>query len=104
MSGNEQAKFHSTRMAPCLQDHHGRQTGRDWLLAARTREAPPELRFLSAIGDKAFAETRIALQNAEGDVNALIEPCPPAKKAIRVCKPTGFRWRIAKDLATGAKD
>jgi len=90
---------------PAQATSHAARLGRD-AVAARTRRGPPDVPILVSDGDKAWLKTPYCvLQNREGDVNAWIEKAlPAAKKRSPRLQADRFEWRIAKDLATAAKD
>ncbi|KIN62482.1 Transglycosylase, Slt family protein [Sulfitobacter noctilucicola] len=54
--------------------------------------------------DIALAETRIALQNRNGNVNALINALPASKAGDAGLQADRFEWRIRKGLVNDAKD
>ncbi|APE42180.1 tail length tape measure protein [Sulfitobacter alexandrii] len=54
--------------------------------------------------DIALAETRIALQRLEGNVNAMIDALPASKKGDAGLQHDRFEWRIRKNLVDDAKD
>lgn len=54
--------------------------------------------------DKALAETRIALQNRNGDVNEMINALAPSKASDPGLQKDRFEWRIRKGFEDSAKD
>ncbi|QFT57914.1 Soluble lytic murein transglycosylase precursor [Sulfitobacter sp. THAF37] len=54
--------------------------------------------------DVALAETRIALQRLEGNVNPMIDALPASKKGDPGLQHDRFEWRIRKNLVGDAKD
>jgi len=101
MSGNDQAKFIDAH-GPLLKPHHAARL--DEMLWQREHAEARQMFDLVSDADKALAETRIALQNLDGDVNALIDALPASKAGDPGLQADRFEWRIRKGYGDSAKD
>jgi soluble lytic murein transglycosylase len=84
-----------------LKPHHTARL--DAMLWEREHAAAQQMFDLVSKADVALAETRIALQRREGDVNKLIDALPDAQKADPGLQADRFEWRIRKGLTESAK-
>ena len=101
MSGNDQAKFIDAH-GSLLKQHHAARL--DEMLWQREHAEARQMFDLVSDADKALAETRIALQNLDGDVNALIDALPASKAGDPGLQADRFEWRIRKGYGDSAKD
>jgi len=99
MNATSQALFlaeHET----ILQPHHGARL--DAMLWEREHSEARQMFDLVSPADKALAETRIALQRREGDVNAMIRALPTSKANDPGLMYDRFEWRVRKGFTDDA--
>ncbi|EEB86101.1 lytic transglycosylase domain-containing protein [Roseobacter sp. GAI101] len=85
-----------------LKPHHAARL--DEMLWQRNHGEARQMFDLVSAADKALAETRIALQNRNGDVNEMIDALSPAKATDPGLQKDRFEWRIRKGFEDSAKD
>ncbi|MFG6624652.1 transglycosylase SLT domain-containing protein [Sulfitobacter sp. 1A12056] len=101
MNASSQALFtdaHGSLLAP----HHAARL--EEMLWQREHSEARQMFDLVASADRALAETRIALQKLESDVNAKIDALPASKSDAPGLAHDRFEWRIRKGLREDAKD
>lgn len=101
MSGTSQALFLADH-GDLLKPHHAARL--DEMLWRRDKGGARQMFDLVSADDKALAETRIALQDLRGDVNALIDALPPSKAGDPGLQKDRFEWRIRKGFGDSAKE
>jgi soluble lytic murein transglycosylase len=100
MNATSQALFvkaHGSLLAP----HHAARL--EEMLWQREHSEARQMFDLVPSADKALAETRIALQKLESDVNAKIDALPAAKADAPGLAHDRFEWRIRKGFGDDAK-
>ncbi|MFG6517358.1 transglycosylase SLT domain-containing protein [Sulfitobacter sp. 1A13496] len=101
MNATSQALFveaHGSLLAP----HHAARL--EEMLWQREHSEARQMFDLVSSADKALAETRIALQKLESDVNAKIDALPASKADAPGLAHDRFEWRIRKGLREDAED
>ncbi len=101
MDATSQAMFLAT-YPTLLKPHHAARL--DEMLWQRDHAQARQMFDLVSAGDVALANTRIALQNLQGDVNALIDALPAGKAGDPGLQKDRFEWRIRKGFGDSAKD
>lgn len=101
MNATSQALFLKDH-AELLKPHHVARM--EALLWDRDHAEARQMFDLVGKDDIALAETRIALQNLQGNVNAMIDALPASKKTNAGLQHDRFEWRIRKNLVDDAKD
>jgi soluble lytic murein transglycosylase len=99
MNATSQALFLAEHEA-ILQPHHAARL--DAMLWEREHSEARQMFDLVSPADKALAETRIALQRREGDVNALIRALPANKANDPGLMYDRFEWRVRKGFTDDA--
>lgn len=89
---------HATLLSP----HHVARL--DEMLWQREHAEARQMFDLVSKEDQALAKTRLALQNLQGDVNALIKALPASKAGDPGLAHDRFEWRLRKGLSGDAKD
>jgi soluble lytic murein transglycosylase len=100
MNETSQAMFVAAHEA-LLKPHHAARL--DAMLWAREHTEARQMFDLVDRADKALAETRIALQRRQGDVNAMIRALPSARAGDAGLMHDRFEWRIRKGYTADAK-
>ena len=85
-----------------LKDHHAARL--DEMLWQREHAEARQMFDLVSAEERALAETRIALQRRQGDVNKKIDALAPAQAASPGLQHDRFEWRIRKGFTDSAKD
>jgi soluble lytic murein transglycosylase len=101
MDAVSQALFfasHETLLKP----HHAARL--DAMLWQGEQSHARQMYDLVSADDKALAETRIALQNRQGDVNKMINALPASKGGDSGLQKDRFEWRIRNGFEDSAKD
>ena len=101
MNATSQALFidaHGSLLAP----HHAARL--EEMLWQREHSEARQMFDLVSSADKALAETRIALQKLESDVNTKIDALPAVKADAPGLAHDRFEWRIRKGFRDEAKD
>lgn len=101
MNATSQALFvgaHGSLLAP----HHAARL--EEMLWQREHSEARQMFDLVSSADKALAETRIALQKLESDVNIKIDALPASKADAPGLAHDRFEWRIRKGFRDEAKD
>ncbi|NNE51495.1 MAG: lytic transglycosylase domain-containing protein [Sulfitobacter sp.] len=101
MYAEEQEAFLEAH-AEFLKPHHGARL--DAMLWERDRGAARQMFDLVSEDAKALAETRIALQRRQGDVNKMIDALPKGVLEDPGLAHDRFEWRIRKGFTEGAKE
>ncbi|KIN65443.1 Transglycosylase, Slt family protein [Sulfitobacter noctilucae] len=100
MNATSQALFLAEH-AELLKPHHRDRL--DAMLWAREHTKARQMFDLVDKADIALAETRIALQRRQGDVNAMINALPAPQNTDAGLQADRFEWRIRKGLVNDAK-
>ncbi|MEM7520655.1 MAG: transglycosylase SLT domain-containing protein [Pseudomonadota bacterium] len=100
MNGTSQALFLAEHES-ALQPHHAARL--DALLWMRAHSAARQMFDLVSVAERALAETRIALQQRQDDVNQMIDALTPAQQSSPGLSHDRFEWRIRKGLSDSAK-
>lgn len=101
MNPTSQALF-LTDHEELLKPHHVARL--EAMLWAREHTEARQMFDLVDEDDIALAETRIALQRLQGNVNTLIDALPESRKSDAGLQHDRFEWRIRKNLINDAKD
>jgi soluble lytic murein transglycosylase len=100
MNPTSQALFLAEH-GPVLKPHHAVRL--DAMLWEREHAEARQMFDLVSGADKALAETRIALQRRQGDVNAMIRALPASHADDAGLMHDRFEWRIRKGYTKDAK-
>ncbi len=100
MNATSQALFMAAH-ENLLKPHHAARL--DAMLWQREHQEARQMFDLVTREDRALAETRIALQNRAGNVNALIDALPASKAGDPGLSHDRFEWRIRNGLTEDAK-
>jgi len=101
MNSTSQALFLAKHDA-LLKPHHAARL--DEMLWQRAHESARQMFDLVSKADVALAETRIALQRRQGDVNKMIDALPKSKRGDAGLAHARFEWRIRKGHSDSAKE